>query len=159
MRARYGTARQECGLRRVLDEPLRVAGGPGAYSDHAGVFAEIEIDQTPDERAPVPPAAFDRARKLLREGREGTLTRRRHERLLGGASILATALAIRAARRPAFSRRRFLRAATWGLAGLSATSAIGLFTLAERFIPQELAGYDSIGALLERMAEAAGAAP
>ncbi len=141
-------------VRRVLDTPLRVAGEPGAYSDHAGVLAEIEIGGPGATPAPVTRAAFDRAQELLSKGRAHTLARRRNERIGAGAGVLTTALAIAATRRPALSRRRFLRTAAWGLAGLSATSAVGLFTLAEAFVPEELAGYDSVEALLARIAEA-----
>jgi endonuclease/exonuclease/phosphatase family metal-dependent hydrolase len=144
-------------IRRVFDTPLsstQRTAGPAGYSDHAGLLADIEIGGPQQPLAAIPAATFDRARELLRAGRVDTLTRRRGERITAGGGIVMAALAAAAARRPALSRRRFLRASAWGLAGLSATSAAGLFTLAERFVPEELAGYDAIDALLERMAQA-----
>ena len=91
--------------------------------------------------------------------------------LLGGAFILSLgciagcekseqqaatpAAAATYARQPGLSRRRFLRRGAWALAGLGAASSVGLTALSERFVPQELAGYDTIATTLARIREAA----
>ena len=55
------------------------------------------------------------------------------------------------ARRPAMSRRHFLRAGAWALAGLGFASSVGMATLSEHFVAEELAGYDRIDATLARL--------
>jgi hypothetical protein len=49
------------------------------------------------------------------------------------------------------SRRRFLRAAALGLPGIGLASCAGLTALAERFVPQELRGYDRVEAILDEL--------
>ncbi len=134
--------------RRVFDEPLEVAGEPGAYSDHAGVLAEIELGG-PGAR-PTPPTsdALNLARELLDAGRARTGSRRRNERIAAGASFAAGVGAAWASTRPTLSRRAFLRAGLWGTAALAATSGAGLLTLSEGYVPDELTGYDSARAVL-----------
>ena len=78
--------------------------------------------------------------------------RRDHQRLGALASALVGAGAFRSARRR-LTRRRFLHASTWGFAGLAAVSGTSLVTLAERFAPDEVAGYASVEATLARLAD------
>jgi endonuclease/exonuclease/phosphatase family metal-dependent hydrolase len=138
-------------VRRVFDDSVQVDGRPGAYSDHAGVLADLEIGGSGLAPEPTPEEAFSLARQLLEKGRQQAELRRRSERIGSGASITVGVAAIVAARRPALSRRRFLVAALWALAGIAGASTAGLATLSERFVPEELALYDSILALLARI--------
>ena len=120
---------------------IEVDGEPGAYSDHAGVLAEIELGG-PGAR-PTPPTAdaLTLARELLDAGRARTGSRRRNERIAAGASFAAGVGAAWASTRPTLSRRAFLRAGLWGTAALAATSGAGLLTLSEGYVPDELTGY------------------
>lgn len=134
--------------RRVFDDPLEVAGEPGAYSDHAGVMAEIEI-AGPGAPLPAPaPPAVDLARTLLEVGREQTEARRVSERAFAGASLAVGFGALWTSGRSRLSRRSFLRAGLFGSTAMGAGSGIGLLALAEGCVPEELAGYDAAESLL-----------
>lgn len=134
-------------LRRVLDEPLEIAGERGAYSDHAGVLAELTIDPadpsraTPGHGATPDPDVVALAERLLREGMQTTRDRQGRERRLAGASWAAALAAGAGTGAAQGSRRRFLR----GLLGTAAALGIGagalLAWLGERVAADELAGY------------------
>jgi hypothetical protein len=151
---RSGVARaaEAVTFRRVLDEPIEIAGRPGAYSDHAGLLAEIRL-AGPGAPAPPPdPAVLETAREILARGRGLTRTRRTEERIAAGVALLAGLGSALGSRSAARSRRRFLRAALLGLAGLAWAGTGGLTMLTERFVPEELRGFDEIEALLQQIA-------
>lgn len=151
---RSGVARsaEAVTFRRVLDEPIEIAGKPAAYSDHAGLLAEIRL-AGPGAPAPPPdPAVLETAREILARGRGLTRARRTEERIAAGVALLAGLGSALGSRSAARSRRRFLRAALLGLAGLAWAGTGGLTVLTERFIPEELRGFDEIETLLEQIA-------
>ena len=101
------------------DEPP--AGGPAAYSDHAGLVAEVELARDPGARPPEPDAAAaELAARELAAGRAAALARRGERRLLSAGALGGAALALAGRRRPRLSRRRLLRA------GLAAGALIAL---------------------------------
>lgn len=138
---------------RVLDEEIVIEGRRAAYSDHAGILAELELGgpgtplPAPDERA------LARARRTLAYGRRIAAARRRKQQVaaLGGGAIgAACVLAARTRRRGA------LRALGLGLAAAAfAPSALAL-GLAEGFTPRELRAYDRVDEILAHL-EALGA--
>jgi len=138
--------------RRVFDEPLEVAGEPGAYSDHAGVLAEIKLLRTGAMPTPPAPEALGLARELLDTGRAQAEARRRNQRISAGASLVAGAGSAWAATHLPLSRRRLLAAGLWGAAGLATASGAGLLALSEGYVREELAGYDTVGAVLGSLA-------
>jgi hypothetical protein len=132
-------------LARSFDQRLQFDGEPGAYSDHAGVQAEIEIEGGRFLELPAPdPAAQALAAELLALGREQARARRSGQRWLAGASLAAALSSGVAARDLRVGRRRLLRAGLRGLAlaGLATTGAAAL--LAEHFVPAELDAYDQV---------------
>jgi endonuclease/exonuclease/phosphatase family metal-dependent hydrolase len=148
-----GLAARPRSLQRVFDEWLVFDGERGAYSDHAGLRAEIEVAQadsalppSPDERAITSAAA------LLQQGRAEALARRRGGRELGLAGLAGAAAAGGGAWRWRGDRRSFLRGALWAAAclGLGVGGVSGL--LSERFVQNELAGYDHVDAALAKLA-------
>lgn len=108
-------------VRRVLDSPVEIAGGPGSYSDHAGVWAELELGGPPVSRPAANPVALATARSLLERGLENARTRRNLEvGAAAGVGALAMGAEIGARR---VQRRRVLRAL--GLLGLAASGGLG----------------------------------
>jgi hypothetical protein len=49
------------------------------------------------------------------------------------------------------SRRRLLRAAVFGVPAIALASSVGVGVVADRVVADELAGYDKIDSLLERI--------
>jgi endonuclease/exonuclease/phosphatase family metal-dependent hydrolase len=143
----------EC--RRVYDETIEVAGEPGAYSDHAGVLAELEIGGRGSAPWVATDDAFALASVLLETGRAQARRRRLFVRAGAGACAASAAVAFRRLRRPQLSRRRFLRSGLGAMVGLTGLSTGGLLGLSEGFGPEELAGYDDAEAALSRLRVAA----
>jgi endonuclease/exonuclease/phosphatase family metal-dependent hydrolase len=143
-------------LARVYQEPVEVAGSPGAYSDHTGLLVEVELGGPGEAFPVVQPETLARCRALLGEGRARARVRRDQQRLGVLACAAGSAGAIGAARRTSLSRRRFLRNASFGFAGVAAGSGVSLAALAERFVPDELADYATVEATLSRLAEGSG---
>ncbi len=146
-------------VRRVFDQPVTVAGETAAYSDHAGVLADVEIGGPGRPRPAIVPGTRAAAAELLREGRRQALARRRDERIGTGVAAAAALGAVRVARHDDLTRRGFLRASAWGGAGLFGLSGLGLVTLSESFVPDELQGYDAMDRLLAELTASEGHAP
>ena len=149
----FSRAGRHCGAtpvraQRFFDQPIEVAGEIGAYSDHAGVWAEIEIGGPGAVMEPPSDPAVALARELLARGRAQTEVRRRHERIAAAASVGAGVGSGWASTRPTFSRRRFLRYGLRGAAALGALWGGGLLTLSEVAVPRELQAYDAAESLL-----------
>jgi len=149
-------------IRRVLDEPLRLGSDEGRYSDHAGLLAEIEIEPqgSPDANTAAPlhapqAAAVEIAEELLGRGlAEATTRRKRHRRIAtAGLGLGALGLATR------FGSSGEQSEALGGLLlAVSCTAlALGLGSgwLAERFAPEELAGFQEARAGLQTLRAAA----
>ena len=130
-------------IERIFDEPP--AGGPAAYSDHAGLVAEIELVSDAASRPPAPAAAAAQlAAQVLADGRAAARARRGERRLAAAGALAGAAFAVAGARQPRVSRRRVLRA---GLgAGVLVALPFGLSNaaLAEIAIPDEERAFDVV---------------
>ncbi len=143
-------------LQRVLDEPIEIAGETGAYSDHAGLLAEIEVESVTHAAAAAEgssvrpdPQLVERAAELLLAGRELALARQRGERRWAGGAALASLCGLAAAGPAGRSRRSFLSSLLLAVPALGLPAGAAMALLSEVFVPNELRGYDEISALLE----------
>jgi len=136
-------------------ETIDIEGKPAGYSDHAGLLAEVSLDTTRPVRLPPSAEAVAQAASFLREGR-GNAERRRHDQrgLAAGGGVVALA-AVGSASMAPISRRGLLRAAAIGLPAIALASTAGVGWLADRVVADELAGYDKVERLLERIGRAA----
>ena len=79
-------------IERIFDEAP--AGGPAAYSDHAGLVAEIELEPDAASQPPAPRAeAAELAARLLAAGRAAAEARRSERRLAAASALAGAALA------------------------------------------------------------------
>ncbi|HEY8153716.1 MAG TPA: endonuclease/exonuclease/phosphatase family protein [Myxococcota bacterium] len=130
-------------IERIFDEPP--AGGPAAYSDHAGLIAEIELVPDAASRAPAPEAAAaELAGRVLAEGREAALARRGAQRLSAAGALGVAAVAVAGARQPLLSRRRVLRAGLGAGALVALPFGLSNAALAEIAIPDEVRAFDAV---------------
>jgi endonuclease/exonuclease/phosphatase family metal-dependent hydrolase len=139
-------------VQRIFDGP--VPQPAGAYSDHAGVLADLEIlpAQRPVTAWTPPPEAIERARQLLAQGRSAARHRRTDGRVVTGAGLgFATLVAVGRRKLPAASRRGFLRAGLQAAALLALTPSVGGSVLSEVFAPNEIRAYESLSLALERL--------
>lgn len=114
-------------LERVLDGPLEIGGHAATYSDHAGLFVEIEVGGAGAPLRALDPDAIVLARGLLDQGRSSAGSARFAQRSAGALGLTASLLGILAARSPSVSRRRFLHASFVGgvaLLGLGGTASL-----------------------------------
>ena len=135
-------------VRRVLDDYFQIDGQPGAYSDHAGLLAEVEIAGPGKPLSDPSPLALDLAQALLHLGREKAQLRRGEHRLWAGTGAAASLATLAMARRVTVTRRKLLKDLLFGVPAAAMLSCAGIATLAERFIPEELRGYDEIDQIL-----------
>ena len=133
----------------IFDDPIQIAGGLAAYSEHYGLAAELALVE-PSEPVPVAvPETRQLAERLLREG--GYLSEaRRHDHRSMAIVGVGTAIACSAGARQISGRstRRML------LRGLLATGAVGALTpslLSEILIPQEVRAFENAQATLARL--------
>jgi len=130
-------------IERIFDEPP--AGGPAAFSDHAGLVAEIDLEPDAASRAPGPDAAtLELAAGELAAGRAAAAARRGQERLAATGLLAGAALAVAGRRQPRVSRRRVLRAGLGAGALLALPFGFSNAALAEIATPDEERGYDVI---------------
>jgi len=131
-------------LRRVLDEPLEIEGEPGAYSDHAGLLAELVL--RPGRGSPPhspDPGALARARAILVGGREAARERLgRHGSMAGASLLMAGGAAAAAHRQRRIGRRRLLRLGSLGMAGLALPWPVVFGASALHWVPGEIAAFD-----------------
>lgn len=138
-------------VRRIFDEPID--GGTLAYSNHAGVLAEVAIEHT-DFTPGFSPSlrAIEIARELLAAGREAALRRREGQREASAAGLATAALLATCDRWLAeSSRRRFLRTGLQLAAFAALAPSVGCSVLSEVFVPDEIRAYDSLARALERL--------
>jgi hypothetical protein len=136
---------------RVFDETIEIDGQPAAYSNHAGVMAEITI--APRAAAPLPhpdPRAIELATRLIAEGRLDAQRRQRSNRVLAGAGVGGAALALGALRSKPMTRRRLLRNCLQAAGLIAITPGVAYSILSEYFVPDELAGFEAIAQQLSR---------
>jgi len=132
------------GVERIFDESP--AGSPAAYSDHAGLVAEIELEGDAASRAPAPDAAAaELAASVLAAGRAAAETRRGEQRLAAVGALAGAVLAGAGARQPVISRRRVLRAGLGAGALVALPFGLSNAALAEIAIPDEVRAYDAVG--------------
>jgi sphingomyelin phosphodiesterase 2 len=130
-------------IERIFDETP--AGAAAAYSDHAGLLAEIELARDAGSLPGEPEAAAaELAARELAAGREASLSRRGDHRLLAVGAVGGAALAVAGRRRPRLSRRRLLRAGLGAGALLALPFGLSNATLAEIAIPEEVRAYQSV---------------
>jgi endonuclease/exonuclease/phosphatase family metal-dependent hydrolase len=146
-------------ISRVLDETIEINGNPAGYSDHAGLLAEINLDNARPFRPPLDAEAVARAAGYLREGRaKAELRRSNHLSVATGGGAVAMVATGSASMAP-ISRRRLLRAALIGLPAVALASSAGFGVVANRVGGDEIAGYDKVDGLLERIGDAAANSP
>jgi sphingomyelin phosphodiesterase 2 len=130
-------------IERIFDETP--AGAAAAYSDHAGLLAEIELARDPDSRPGEPEAAAaELAARELAAGRAAALARRSDQRLLAAGGLGAAALALAGRRRPRLSRRRLLRTGLGAGALMAFPFGLSNAALAEIAIPDEVRAYQAV---------------
>ena len=117
-------------LVRAFDEPLEINGHPAAYSDHAGLLVELEIEpaaaSTRTWRPTDPdPRVFDLAANELAEGERLARARQNGGRRISGIGIGLSAVAALGAAPRRMSRRKLLRASLAGAALLGLPPGIG----------------------------------
>jgi endonuclease/exonuclease/phosphatase family metal-dependent hydrolase len=138
--------------RRVFDEFIERDGRPSAYSDHAGVLAEVRVEERRGSPAWLPdPEAARLASEYLARGRARAEARHSQDRLAAGFGWTGALLAAAGARVPRLSRRRLLHGAVQaaGIAALVPATAGILF--AEHYAPGELRAYDGMLTRLDRI--------
>jgi len=137
---------------RIFDEAIEIDGRAAAYSNHAGVLAEVAV--VPRALASPPPpkrSAIELAAQLLTEGRREAERRQHHNRMLAGAGIGGAGIALGALRSEPMTRRRLLRNALQA-AGLAAiTPGVAYSILSEYFVPDELAGFEAVTQQLSQL--------
>jgi sphingomyelin phosphodiesterase 2 len=138
-------------VRRIdrIFEDAPPAGGPAAYSDHAGLVAEVELARDASASPPEPDeAAAELAARELKAGREAALARRSGRRLVSAGALGGAALAFAGRRRTRISRRRLLSAGLAGSALIALPFGLGNAALAELAIPDEVRDYQEVEKLL-----------
>ena len=139
-------------LDRIFDEPLDFDGRSAAYSDHAGLLAEIEVGATPPSGTHSPdPEALALARDALAQGLVAARNRRRDRRISAGMGVGGAALALIGARRTTARRRGLLRAALWGGALVALPIGVGFATLAEIYAVEEVRAFEYLEQRLEEL--------
>ena len=142
-------------ISRVLDETIEINGNPAGYSDHAGLLAEINLDNARPFRPPLDAEAVARAAGYLREGRAKAEVRRSNHLSVATGGGAVAMVAIGSASMTPISRRRLLRAALIGLPAVALASSAGFGVVANRVGADEIVGYDKVDGLLERIGDAA----
>jgi endonuclease/exonuclease/phosphatase family metal-dependent hydrolase len=128
----------------------RIGGGPLAYSNHAGVLAELAIEPATREAGWTPAtSAIETAQRILAAGREEARQRQAEQRKLTSAGLgIAALVAIGDRRLPPVGRRRFLRAGLQVAAAAALAPSLGCSVLSEVFVPEEIRAYDHLSAAL-----------
>ena len=140
-------------VERVFDELLTLDGRPAAFSNHAGVMAELEIAPggIMDSRRPLDRESLELAQRLLSEGIAEAQTRQRGVRTWVGAGVGCALVASAGNRKLAMSRRRLLRGALRGAALAALAPAVGLSILSEVFVPSELRAFEALAHRLSQV--------
>lgn len=141
--------------RRVFDRQPDTGNGTGdgplAFSNHAGVLAELELTAAPRPPAAPDPAACALALDLIAEGRRYEQRRNRELReqaLLGAGS---SALAVSGAGVARVTRRRFMeRGLQWAAVASLAPGAVSTL-LAESAGASEVRAFDQAAAVISRI--------
>lgn len=126
----------------AFDEDLRIDGRRAAFSDHAGVLAEIAVEPhaTAGRRA-ADPEALALASRLLDDGAGTARALRARRRAWAGAGLATAALAASGRRALSADRRGFLRGALQVGALAALAPGVGLSLSSEWLVPDELHGF------------------
>jgi endonuclease/exonuclease/phosphatase family metal-dependent hydrolase len=148
---RRATARPRA-IRRILDEPIEIDGREAAYSDHAGLRAEVEIARAGPAPLPPPdPDALERARGLLAQGQEQARRRRRMERSTAFGAAAVAVGSLPGAAQLQLARRSVLSGLAAGV-GLAAVPGATLAAwLSESVAARELEAYRRLDLELTRL--------
>lgn len=151
-----GLAVRDISIERVFDEPLDFEGQPGAYSDHAGVLATLELERrtVPLLEADAPAlelAALDRAQAELTLGARLARERRSRELRMAGGGLAGGLLMGGAAWRARTGRRGFLAGGLATLAGLGVSGGLLGALASQRVVENELAGFAEVEEILARL--------
>jgi endonuclease/exonuclease/phosphatase family metal-dependent hydrolase len=149
-------------IRRVLDEPLRFGRDEGRYSDHAGLLAEIEIEErnasdagTATPLHPPEAAAIEIAEEHLERGIAETTTRRKRHRRIATAGLGLGALGLATGFGPSAEHSAAVGALLLAFSCTALALGLGSGWLAERFAPDELAGFQEAREGLQALRAAA----
>ena len=136
-------------MRRIFDGSIDA--GALAYSNHAGVLAELTIGPAPTAPRWRPnESSIAMARELLASGRAEAQRRRTEQRVFTGAGLgLATLVALGDRHLSQASRRRFLRAGLQVIAAAALAPSVGYSLLSEVFAPAEILAYERLTRELE----------
>ncbi len=139
-------------VERIFDEPLEFEARSAAFSDHAGLLAELELRAVSPSGMHSPnPDALALARGGLTQGLDAARDRRRDRRISAGVGVGGATLALASARRLAATRRGLLRAALWGGALVALPAGIGFATLAEIYAVEEARAFEYVERQLDGM--------
>ncbi|MCG8591521.1 MAG: endonuclease/exonuclease/phosphatase family protein [Proteobacteria bacterium] len=134
---------QSRSIRRVFDDAFGDDHRVRAFSDHAGVLAElgVEAGSAPGTDA-VDAGAVVLASGILEEGHAEAERRLRGHELVAGAGLTGALVAGVGSRLAPVSRRRFLRRTLQGAALASLTPGVGYSLLSQVLAPSEVLAFD-----------------
>jgi endonuclease/exonuclease/phosphatase family metal-dependent hydrolase len=157
--ARDGDGARVWSLRteRIFDEPLELGGRAAAFSNHAGLLAQIDVARDGAARAPRPRAdAVRLAERLLAEGRRRAVSRQSGGRAWAVLGLGCAGVAASGARSAGVSRRALLRGSLNAAALIALWPGVGFSLLSELFVSDEIRAFDDVAARLARLERALG---
>ncbi|MCP5044918.1 MAG: hypothetical protein GY944_28150 [bacterium] len=147
------TALRSSEVERVFDESIQIEGRPAAYSNHAGVFAQLDsVPVDGSVRHLLSKKAIELAAGLLSQGRRQAERRRTENRTLSGMGMACAVLAMAGGRSESVNRRRFLRHGLRATALAALTPGIGASVMSEFVLPSELSAWDLAERRLDKLA-------
>ena len=129
------------GIERIFDEPLEIAGRQLAYSNHAGLVVDLELDRVVAAPAGRDAAIFRLAAAVLDDGKRYAKQRRDTERVFSRVGLGCAAIAGLCTLPKPISRRRMLRLAVGGAAGVTLAPGLGLTLFSEVFARDEITAF------------------
>lgn len=143
-------------IRRIYDAPLEIDGRELAYSNHAGVLAEVDVVAGAGRRvAPPDPAAVALAEELLGEGAAAARQERTRDRAWAGLGLAGAVVAATGRRAIRPTRRRFLGALLHLGAFAALAPGVNLSLSAEWLVSGELDAFRQARADLASLRRAA----
>jgi endonuclease/exonuclease/phosphatase family metal-dependent hydrolase len=127
-------------LNQAFHRPFLVDGRPAAFSNHAGVVADLEFGVRTSVAVAPKREVFDMASQMLDRGRVEAEQRQVGERTLSGVGAGVSLAALAAAEIPCeqVSRRRLLRGSLRSAALLALAPSVGFSILSEVLAPDEI---------------------
>ncbi len=147
------TALRPTEVDRIFDETIDLDGHAAAYSNHAGVYAELEAEPVAvSRRHRLSSRAIEMAANLLSDGREQAHRRRADSRTYSGVGMACAALALAGERTQLATRRRFLKRGLQLTAVAAVTPTVGGSLLSEWVLPNELSAFELAERRLDQLA-------